>query len=134
MESNKIDLAETIERRKDSLKPPVSNAMLYNDALKVMIVGGPNQRKDFHIEMGEELFYQYQGDMELVVEGVHTPKQRSHVRDVGHVPVADGRAVAPNGLGFAPGICEIKIVPYGIVQIVGGGVKHVFFSIVVVLS
>ncbi len=29
-------------------------------------MGGPNQRKDFHIEEGEELFYMKQGSMELV--------------------------------------------------------------------
>jgi hypothetical protein len=29
------------------------NRMLYEGALKVMIVGGPNERRDFHIEEGE---------------------------------------------------------------------------------
>ena len=32
-----------------------------------MVVGGPNQRNDFHYEEGPELFYQLEGDMELVV-------------------------------------------------------------------
>lgn len=39
----------------------------HQDQLKVFYVGGPNQRKDFHLELGEELFYMKQGDMELVV-------------------------------------------------------------------
>lgn len=36
--------------------------------LKVFFVGGPNQRKDFHIEEGEELFYMKKGSMELIVQ------------------------------------------------------------------
>ena len=36
--------------------------------MKVFFVGGPNQRKDFHIEEGEELFYMKKGSMELIVQ------------------------------------------------------------------
>lgn len=31
----------------------------------VTVVGGPNQRKDYHIDPGEEFFYQLEGDMTL---------------------------------------------------------------------
>lgn len=47
--------------------PPVCNKLLHQEQLKVMFVGGPNTRKDFHIEEGEEVFYQLQGDMVLKV-------------------------------------------------------------------
>ena len=29
-------------------------------------MGGPNVRKDFHLEEGEELFYMVKGDMNLI--------------------------------------------------------------------
>ena len=47
--------------------PPVCNKMMHNDQLKVFFVGGPNQRKDFHLEEGEELFYMRRGDMSLPI-------------------------------------------------------------------
>merc|ERR1711973_995903 len=43
------------------------NKIMHNTQLKVFYVGGPNQRKDFHLEEGEELFYMRQGDMELPI-------------------------------------------------------------------
>lgn len=41
--------------------------------LKVMFIGGPNVRKDYHLEEGEEIFYQVKGDMvlKIVEKGVH---------------------------------------------------------------
>ena len=41
--------------------------------LKVMFIGGPNVRKDYHMEEGEEIFYQVKGDMvlKIVEKGVH---------------------------------------------------------------
>jgi 3-hydroxyanthranilate 3,4-dioxygenase len=57
-----------IEENKDFFLPPVSNKLMHDyGQINVMFVGGPNQRKDFHIEAGEELFYQLKGDMVLKV-------------------------------------------------------------------
>lgn len=56
-----------IEQNKKYFLPPVCNKMMHGDGqLKVFYVGGPNQRKDFHLEEGEEFFYMVKGDMNLV--------------------------------------------------------------------
>ncbi|KAL6063005.1 3-hydroxyanthranilate 3,4-dioxygenase [Balamuthia mandrillaris] len=62
-----IDFPAYIEANKSLLQPPVCNKLIYANQLKVMIVGGPNIRSDYHIEEGEELFYQVKGDMLLKV-------------------------------------------------------------------
>ncbi|MBL4683798.1 MAG: 3-hydroxyanthranilate 3,4-dioxygenase [Nannocystaceae bacterium] len=63
-----IDLAGWIERHRDQLRPPVGNARLFEDGdFIIMVVGGPNRRQDFHIDPGEELFFQLTGDMVLRV-------------------------------------------------------------------
>jgi 3-hydroxyanthranilate 3,4-dioxygenase len=61
-------LAEWIESNRHLLQPPVGAKRVYEDAETiVMVVGGPNTRKDYHIDPGEELFYQIEGDMLLKV-------------------------------------------------------------------
>lgn len=48
------------------LKPPVGNKLVFEEAgMTVMVVGGPNQRVDFHDDAVEEFFYQLKGDMIL---------------------------------------------------------------------
>ncbi|XP_064461252.1 3-hydroxyanthranilate 3,4-dioxygenase-like [Ornithodoros turicata] len=55
--------------------PPVCNKMMHKEGqLKVFFVGGPNQRYDYHIEEGEEMFYMVKGDMVLKVLERGRPK------------------------------------------------------------
>ena len=61
-----INLKAFINQNRDLLKPPVGNKMVWQNAeFLVMVVGGPNQRKDFHVEDGEEFFFQIEGDITL---------------------------------------------------------------------
>lgn len=63
-------LQNWISENKNLLKPPVGNKNLYADAgdYIVMIVGGPNARKDYHFNQTEELFYQLQGDINVGIQ------------------------------------------------------------------
>jgi 3-hydroxyanthranilate 3,4-dioxygenase len=58
-----------IEENRHLLQPPVGNKQIYlgNDDYIVMVVGGPNGRKDYHWEDGEELFYQLKGDITVKI-------------------------------------------------------------------
>ena len=61
-----INLQRWIEEHRDLLKPPVGNAQIWRDAdFIVTIVGGPNQRTDYHDDPYEEFFYQLKGNMRL---------------------------------------------------------------------
>jgi 3-hydroxyanthranilate 3,4-dioxygenase len=64
-----FNLNKWIDEHRHLLKPPVGNQQIFkaNDDFIVMVVGGPNSRKDFHFDKSEELFYQLEGDMVLRV-------------------------------------------------------------------
>ncbi len=70
-----FNLKAWIDEHRHLLKPPVGNKMIWQDAeFLVMIVGGPNARKDYHVEDGEELFFQIEGD--IVVKVIEDGKPR----------------------------------------------------------
>jgi len=65
-----FNLNQWIVENRHILKPPVGNKNLYKDAgdYIVMIVAGPNARKDFHYNETEELFYQLEGTIEVHIQ------------------------------------------------------------------
>ncbi len=64
-----FNLKGWIDEHRHLLKPPIGNKQVYfeNEDYIVMVVGGPNGRKDYHYEDGEELFYQLEGDITLKI-------------------------------------------------------------------
>lgn len=65
-----FNLNQWISENKHLLKPPVANKNLYveSEDYIVMIVGGPNARKDFHYNETEELFYQLEGSIKVAIQ------------------------------------------------------------------
>lgn len=90
-----INLKQWINEHRDLLKPPVGNKMIWQDAeFMVMVVGGPNQRKDFHVEDGEEFFFQVEGDITLriISDG-----------EVREIPIREGEMfLLPPGIPHSP--------------------------------
>ncbi|MGD1843837.1 MAG: 3-hydroxyanthranilate 3,4-dioxygenase [Salibacteraceae bacterium] len=68
--SRPFNLQKWIDENRDLLKPPVGNKNLYREAgdFIVMVVGGPNARKDYHFNETEELFYQLEGEILVKVQ------------------------------------------------------------------
>ena len=63
-----INFKTWINENRDLLKPPVGNSVVYDQGdFMIMVVGGPNSRKDYHVDPIEEFFYQLEGDMLLKV-------------------------------------------------------------------
>jgi 3-hydroxyanthranilate 3,4-dioxygenase len=61
-----FNLQKWIDDHRDALKPPVGNAQIFADSdFIVTVVGGPNQRTDYHDDPFEEFFYQLKGNMVL---------------------------------------------------------------------
>jgi 3-hydroxyanthranilate 3,4-dioxygenase len=61
-----LNLNKWIADNRHLLKPPVGNRCIWEDGdFMVFISAGPNGRTDFHLNGGEEFFYQIEGDIFL---------------------------------------------------------------------
>jgi len=65
-----FNLLQWIDNHRHLLKPPVGNKNMYveSEDYIVMIVSGPNARKDFHYNETEELFYQIEGTITVYIQ------------------------------------------------------------------
>jgi 3-hydroxyanthranilate 3,4-dioxygenase len=65
-----FNLTKWISEHRDLLKPPVGNKNLYVESgdYIVMVVAGPNARKDYHYNETEELFYQLEGHIQVHIQ------------------------------------------------------------------
>jgi len=90
-----FNFREWIEANRSLLKPPVGNKRVFRDGdFIIMVVGGPNARKDYHVDPGQEFFYQLEGDMVL--------KTMQDGRQV-QVPIRAGEVLLiPPGLPHSP--------------------------------
>jgi 3-hydroxyanthranilate 3,4-dioxygenase len=64
-----FNFKQWIDENRHLLKPPVGNKVVYeNTEFIVMVVGGPNSRKDYHYNESEEFFYQLEGNITVKIQ------------------------------------------------------------------
>ena len=64
-----LNFKQWIDDNRHLLQPPVNNKVVYeNTEFIVMVVGGPNARKDYHYNESEEFFYQMEGDIMVKIQ------------------------------------------------------------------
>lgn len=72
----KFNFKQWIDENRHLLKPPVGNKCVWKDGeYIVMVVGGPNARKDYHLNGTPEFFYQVEGNVSLKVIDEGVPKE-----------------------------------------------------------
>ena len=80
MSLSAFNFKQWIEENRHLLKPPVGNKCMVDGDLIVMVVGGPNARKDYHYDEGAEFFYQVEG--EIVVKVIEEGKPKDvHIKE-----------------------------------------------------
>jgi 3-hydroxyanthranilate 3,4-dioxygenase len=64
-----FNIKKWIDDNRHLLKPPVNNKVVYKDTeFTIMVVGGPNARKDYHYNESEEFFYQLEGNIIVQIQ------------------------------------------------------------------
>ena len=65
-----LNFQKWIDENRELLKPPVGNKCVYPESedFIIMVVGGPNIRKDYHYNETEEFYYQIKGDIVVGIQ------------------------------------------------------------------
>lgn len=85
-----VNFKKWIDEHRHLLKPPVGNKMVWEDGdYIIMVVGGPNSRKDYHLNETPEFFYQVEGGITLKIMDDGKP------RDI-HIGEGDIFLLPPN--------------------------------------
>jgi 3-hydroxyanthranilate 3,4-dioxygenase len=63
-----FNFQQWIDDHRHLLKPPVGNKCIVDGDFYIMVVGGPNERTDYHVDEGPEFFHQIEGEMVLRVQ------------------------------------------------------------------
>lgn len=114
-----------LDENRHLLKPPVGNKNIFpsSDDYIVMVVAGPNARKDYHYNETEEWFYQLEGSIKVLVQENGARKEMTlnagdmylHPGKVPHSPVRSEGSIGlvverkRAGKGFTDGLlwfCE----------------------------
>jgi 3-hydroxyanthranilate 3,4-dioxygenase len=101
--ANKMDFLSTfhlkrwIEENKNLFSPPfkTNRLLVHHKDFLVMVLRGPNVRLDFHVDPGDEFFYQVEGDMELHLKPENMRREVVHIRE-GEI------FLCPGGLPHSP--------------------------------
>jgi 3-hydroxyanthranilate 3,4-dioxygenase len=90
-------LKKWVQDNQEYFNPPfrTNKLLVHHKDFLVMILRGPNTRLDFHIEPGDEFFYQVEGDMELHLKPDGERRQVIRIRE-GEI------FVCPGGLAHSP--------------------------------
>jgi 3-hydroxyanthranilate 3,4-dioxygenase len=77
-----FNLRSWIEEHRHLLKPPVGAERIWKDSeFMIMTIGGPNARRDFHIDPSDEFFFQLEGNMVLEYMDRQGKRRRETIRE-----------------------------------------------------
>ncbi len=100
-----LNIQQWIEQNKENLQPPVNNKVMFEDSSTiVMMVGGPNRRRDFHISPAEEIFFQIKGSCYVEIINDEQKRQVVEVKEgemfllPGNVPHSPHRVADTYGI------------------------------------
>lgn len=90
-------LKKWVEENQSYFNPPfrTNKLLVQQKDFLVMILRGPNTRLDFHIQPGDEFFYQVEGEMELVLKPEGERRQSVRIKE-GEI------FVLPGGMPHSP--------------------------------